>query len=194
MSGKVVPEKFAIMAVDPGGTTGVARAFLNAGKAETTRALLGRAVRKRALKVDEISPPVDPGPHGGPAAQAAKIYRMWWDFQYKANVELSIPYGAIILVIEEFALRQRSADLAPVEVTNALLAYLRSESGGWPGIVRQDMLFFQQPSEAMTYATNERLKAWGVWTVGADHGRDATRHLALRASKVLNGEGVDEVR
>jgi hypothetical protein len=41
----------------------------------------------------------------------------------------------------------------------------------------------------MTYATNERLRAWGVYplTVGKEHGRDAIRHLALRASKILDG-------
>lgn len=195
MSAEFVPERFAIMAVDPGETTGVARAFLNAKRAETTQALLRRAVRKGALSVDEVRcDAASPGPKGESAVQGAKLYAMWRDFQFKANVELSIPYGAIHLVIEDFQLRQRSAELWPVEVRAAFIAYLRGESGAWSGIVREDCLYFQQPSQAMTYATNERLKRWGVWTVGKEHGRDATRHLALLASRVLDGEVSDHVR
>lgn len=188
----MVPEKFAVMAVDPGGTTGLASALLNAERARTTRALMKRAVRKGALEVEQIGSAGDPGPHGGPAHQAAQVYKRWLAFQSRAHAA-GVPFGAIFLVIEEFALRQRSADLAPVAVTNALLAYLRGEGGTWAGIVRPDLLYFQQPSEAMTYATNDRLKAWGIWTVAQEHGRDATRHLALRASKILDGEGVDAV-
>lgn len=37
----------------------------------------------------------------------------------------------------------------------------------------------QQPSAAMTFATNERLKQIDWYVVGADHERDARRHLLL---------------
>jgi hypothetical protein len=37
---------------------------------------------------------------------------------------------------------------------------------------------FQAPSDAMTFATSERLKRWGLWVKGKEHERDAWRHLA----------------
>lgn len=182
------------MAIDPGETTGVARAFLNARRASSTGELMRRAVRKGALAVDEVKAAESPGhAKAASASQAAALYRMWWDFQFKANVELSIPYGAIFLIIEDFQLRQRSAELWPVEVTHALLALLRGADGTWAGCVRPDCIAFQQPSTAMTYATNERLRRWELWTRGKEHGRDATRHLALAASRVLDGDLRDDV-
>lgn len=37
----------------------------------------------------------------------------------------------------------------------------------------------QTPSEAKMFATNDKLRALGMWTRGLDHPRDATRHLLL---------------
>lgn len=42
----------------------------------------------------------------------------------------------------------------------------------------------QTPAEAKSYATDERLKSWGVWTPGKDHARDATRHLLAAVSRM----------
>lgn len=35
----------------------------------------------------------------------------------------------------------------------------------------------QTPSDAKSFATDEKLKAWEWWTRGVDHPRDASRHL-----------------
>lgn len=35
----------------------------------------------------------------------------------------------------------------------------------------------QTPSDAKSFATDEKLKAWKWWTRGVDHPRDASRHL-----------------
>lgn len=186
-----IPEKFAVMTVDPGGTTGVAQGLFNTkGGRLSTKALLSRAARKEAIRVAEVVSCPNPGPRAEAAHQAAILYRAWLDFNFKATVELGVSVPDVQLVIEDFALRQRSVDLAPVAVTNALLAYLRGETGTWAAMsLGPDRIHFQMPSEAMTYATNERLKGWGVYglTVGKEHGRDAVRHLALRASKILDG-------
>lgn len=37
----------------------------------------------------------------------------------------------------------------------------------------------QTPADAKTRWTSERLRRSGLWTVGLEHGRDATRHAAL---------------
>lgn len=192
----LIPEKFAIMAVDPGGTTGVAQALLRTDRGETTKAMLRRAVRKEALKVGQVvAADVDRGTRFDALGQAAAVWRAWRDFAYRAQVEYGVPVPYIFLVIEDFALRQRDAELSPVEVTFALLALLRTEMGTWPTFSTrvEQRLRFQMPSQAMTYATNERLKGWGVYplTVGKEHARDALRHLALGASRVLQGEWSD---
>lgn len=153
-----------------------------------------RAVRKDALRVEEIRAATCPGhPRAGSASQASQLYRTWLRFQ-KFAWDAGVPYGAIFLIIEDFQLRQRSAELWPVEVTHALLALLMGAEGTWAGCVRPDCIDFQQPSTAMTYATNERLRRWELWTRGKEHGRDATRHLALAASRVLDGDLADGVR
>jgi hypothetical protein len=188
-----IPEKFAVMTVDPGGTTGVAQGLFNTrGGRLTIRSLVGRAVRKEAVRVAEVVPAREPGPRAESAHQAAILYRAWLDFNFKATVELGVSVPDVHLVIEDFQLRQRSAELSPVEVTHAFLAYLRGETGTWAAmsLTPAGRLHFQAASEAKTYATNERLKLWGAYglTVGKEHGRDAARHLILRASKILDGE------
>jgi hypothetical protein len=179
------------MTVDPGGTTGVAQGLFNTkGGRLSTKALLSRAVRKEAIRVAQVVPAESPGPRAESAHVAAILYRAWLDFNYRATVELGVNVPDVHLVIEDFQLRQRSAELSPVEVTHAFLAYLRGETGTWAAmsLSPEGRLHFQAASEAKTYATNDRLKAWGVYglTVGKEHGRDAVRHLALRASKILD--------
>ncbi len=167
----IIPDKFAVMAIDPGGTTGIAAALLNAGKAQTTHQLLRRAVQKKVLAVGEITAKG----RNAETRQAEKLYDEWMKFKFIANVEKGIPLPYIYLVVEDFQLRQRSVDLSPVKITWGLLS-----------LIPEEEMLMQQPSEAKSYATNERLRKWGVWAVGKEHGRDAVRHLALRASKVLS--------
>jgi hypothetical protein len=82
-------------------------------------------------------------------------------------------YGAA-LVIEDFLLRKRSMDrelLSPVRLTAALEYAVEAEGLNMT-------LHRQQPAEAMTVATDERLKAWGLYkrAGGMQHARDADRH------------------
>lgn len=187
-----IPDKFAVMAFDPGGTTGEAFGFFNAGRiAEpSTGAVLRRAVRKRRLVVNQFGDKLDPDLLAKEAAHGAYIFRRWVEFTAEANMAgIAIP--DIHLVIEDFQLNRAVADLAPVKVTWAALGLLREASGTWASMSLrpEGKLHFQPPSTAMTYATNERLRSWGLWKVGAEHGRDAARHLALRVSKILDGKG-----
>lgn len=202
----VIPDKFAMMTVDPGGTTGVAQGLFNVarlGDVLTTRRLLKRAMLKKVIRVDQIYPASAYRGLGRLASvsMSVQIYRVWLSFQYRCLVELGVPMPYIFLVFEDFALRQRSAELSPVEVTSGVLTLLATgeiepNGMGWPSIRPEQQLRFQMPSDAMTYATNERLKSWGVYplTVGKEHARDALRHLALGASKVMDGDWSDLVR
>jgi hypothetical protein len=79
------------------------------------------------------------------------------------------------IVLEDFILRERTSDrslLSPVRL-NAKLEDKFRES------MPRVELTLQSPSNAKTTVTNERLKRWGLWSVGEQHARDATRHLIL---------------
>lgn len=186
----VIPDAFAIMGVDPGGKSGVCEgAFTNRGTAKQT---LRRAARKNAVRCCVLD--------GPPEEQAHFLARFWRDFKFKMVVEWGIPEPYVLLAIEDFQLRQMAVDLAPVEVTSGLRTLQHVPvTQGWFDDVRPECLFRPSASESKSYATNERLKLWGLWEVTrgrgyGDHARDATRQVCLGVSKVLDGKWPGEVK
>lgn len=159
--------KFAIMTFDPGGTTGCATGLFNTEGADDMAALLRRAVRKRALSSWEVK--------GEWHVQPWKIMEAW-DIFYDKAARLGVDPAYIHFVAEDFQLRQRSADLAPVAILCGVRTLLEDEA---------DRLEIQQPSEAKKFATNDRMRRWGVWQVGSEHRRDAVRHLCVKTSKIF---------
>lgn len=194
----------AIMAVDPGGKTGVCCGIFR-DDAHDVKAAVKRARKKGALKAWELS--------GSVEAQAIVLAHTWMDFEFKAHVEMGIERSRVVLVIENFELRQLAADLAPVEVTRGMLTLLlnararektdhgigvpnsqrpfpdkKTDHGESLGTVKLDAgygankfvdegwLVWQMPSVAMTDVTNDRLKRWGAWVSGSEHARDSMRH------------------
>lgn len=49
------------------------------------------------------------------------------------------------------------------------------------------VLAFQGRTIAFTTAKDERLKKWGMWDVGSDHKRDATRHAITMIRRISSG-------
>lgn len=145
-----------IFSVDPGNVTGLVRA---------TGVQSWTDIKFSMELGDVLSWEVDcREPHGGAALIAEEILT-------------SLEDGEVDLVIEDFILRNRSMDrsmLSPVRVTSALLGILVHED-----VMDRVNLTFQQPSQAKSIATNERLKRWGLWIVGSTHERDAMRHLIV---------------
>jgi hypothetical protein len=87
------------------------------------------------------------------------------------------------LIIEDFLLRKRTMDrelLSPVRLT-AVLEWEVENLDLHMHLVRQ------QPSQAKTVATDERLRQWGLYkrAGGMQHARDADRHSItfLRSAK-----------
>ena len=83
-------------------------------------------------------------------------------------------WAGAALVVEDFLLRKKLMDrelLSPVRLT-AALEWAVEESGLGLSLQRQT------PSEAKGTATDERLKAWGLYSRagGMQHARDADRH------------------
>lgn len=151
------------MSVDPGGTTGFAYGVFKPHVDDSMRTLLARS--RSGIEAGEC--------YGPSEEQAWDLFLMWRDFRSSCD-------HRCVLIIEDFALRQRSAELSPIEVTYGLLTLLRGEDGEW----RHGAPVKQMPS-TKSYATNDRLKDWGVWIIGSEHSRDAVRHLCAYLSKAL---------
>lgn len=91
------------------------------------------------------------------------------------------PHKNIVLGFEDFNLRGGATGsldrtgVSPIRITSAFLGHI------W-GIRCQ--FVFQQPEQAKSRWTSPRLKEAGLWTVGRQHGRDATRHAATWVAKM----------
>ena len=181
MSGKIIPERFAIMALDPGGVSGVARGVFSwqGSVRDTLRAYAGSC---EAWTLE-----------GESEMQGWEFVAEYWDWRYELMMS-GIPATAIYIVIEKFQLRIRNVELSPVEVTSAVKTLLIPRDVG-TGLVTETgrviRVELQEPADAKRYGTAKRLKDWGLYPLGrggGDHKRDALRHLALKVSKVAGDD------
>lgn len=162
---EVVSEKLhAVMGIDPGGTTGVAAAYVPA--MGTLKASLRAATRKKAIEVT-----------GDWLEQARQLADLMNRFQYTANVENGIELRNVHYAIEDFVLRMPAAttNLTSVWVAAAATALFAPTLSG---------VTWQTPAQAKGFATDSRLKLWHLYTRGESaHERDAWRHVALCANQ-----------
>jgi hypothetical protein len=173
---RVVPEIFAIMAVDPGTTTGVAAGLFHPA------AEVAGCIAHGDWEAWEVE--------GSPAEQAWQIMDEFRDRQTEWNLA-GVAISDIHLVCESFALRMKKAHGAgsdqrmmdPIRVSTALETLaLRQHKGEIISWVR---IHYQMPSEAKRYVTNERMRRWGAWVKGSEHKRDATRHMVKKVSDII---------
>lgn len=174
--GKLRNQRVGLFAVDPGTTTGVATA------AVTLRGSTKEIFERDPLETYEVkcSDPRSPQPQTSELAGAAQMAQMFRDACHDWTAE-DIPATRHFLIIEDFNLRGKPGSLdrtglSPVRVTSALLGMLY----GFPKAV-----VFQQPEQAKSRWTTPRMKNSGLWVVGSEHKRDATRHAALFVVKKM---------
>jgi hypothetical protein len=161
---------YGAFCLDPGGSSGLAWARV---RDEGT-------VAERIAAIPELKTATVSDPNW--MAQARVISQLWFDFR-RACHKAGLP---AYFVCEDFILtRFKSSDrtgLYPVWVAAAIVGYRNGladgyESGGF-GPAAPVETVWQQPGQAKGYATDERLKRWGLWIKGREHERDACRHLA----------------
>lgn len=161
---------YGIFVVDPGGSSGLAW-----GRVRDEGTVAERVAARTFEGSDTVSDP-------DWLVQARIISQRW--FQFRAECHLAgLP---AYFVCEDFVLtRFKSSDklgLYPVWVAASILGYRHGmadayEAGGY-GPAAPVEVHWQSPSAAKTYATDERLKSWGLWVRGREHERDAWRHFA----------------
>lgn len=161
---------YGAFVLDPGGSSGLAWAVL---RDEGT--IAERLLSREKAGTDTISDP-------SWMAQAREISRRWIDFRAACHRQGIAAY----FVCEDFILtRLKSSDrvgLYPIWVAAAVVGYRNGladayELGGF-GPAAPIEVFWQSPSQAKTYATDDRLRRWDLWIKGREHERDACRHLA----------------
>lgn len=166
-----------ICSVDPGTTSGVARGAFGIALKDVTAWEALAAGKWESWEVE-----------GSPAEQAWEIMDEYAD--WLADVQRSWTPGARVvplLTCESFVVRlgrgasSQSNLLDPVRVASAMEALSWTRAGS-----RWAHINYQSPSDAKNYATNERLRAAGLWVKGSEHRRDAMRHLALAYSRALS--------
>jgi hypothetical protein len=163
-------ETYAVMAVDPGGTTGIA-----AGYVELKPSLKKTLATLSMAKTMELE--------GDWLTQARRLSHVMARFQMIANVENSLPAGNIQFTFEDFVLRRRQQGGATGNLTSIWVAAGAVAAAG--GLTNHSPIFWEQASSAKTLATDARLKHWGLWEKGSPHIRDAWRHFVLRVNRLV---------
>lgn len=156
-----------VVAIDPGGTTGWSVMCVEADALVDPDVSILRSIAHRATGQ------VDLGNEDAHAAQLVELLAAW-------------PLAAV--VIEDFTLRTFKMSrelLSPVRLTAKIEYVLYQGLEDCEPAGRR--VFKQQPSQAKSTATDERLRQWGLYIRegGMEHARDADRHAItfLRRAK-----------
>ncbi len=103
-----------------------------------------------------------------------------------------IKFGYVdVLVLERYEIQERTTKFSPQHHSLEIIGLLKYHANR-AGVE----VVMQLPVEAMTTVPDTRLKALGLYVAGADHKRDALRHLLLYAAKhrlfrLTNGQWKD---
>jgi hypothetical protein len=96
-----------------------------------------------------------------------------------------------LVLMERFFITANTATLSP-EGTHKTLDVIGTVKSlcRWAGAGFE----FQSANDAKKFVTNEQLKALGLWRPGADHARDAVRHLIRGIVQHTAGEACEDLK
>lgn len=165
-------DQISILGLDPGGTTGWSLLVI-------PKEIDGTDVFSH--KLDKILENIVNWDHGEIVTLGAED-----ESAYRLS-SLIMQRPGIAVVVEDFILRAERKEksrelLSPVRITAKLESYL------WR---MQCKMFLQQPAQAKTTVTDERLRLWGCIPPDGltDHARDADRHVILFLRRCLGAAG-----
>lgn len=161
----VVPDQVGVFAFDPGGTTGVGWALMD------VKDTVAKTLRYADIQTVEVT--------GDWKEQARKLRDLWLAVSHEWK-ERGLAGQHTYLIREDFNLYKfRSSDkkgVYPIWISAMLEGLL--------DLTDVDIIA-QQVVQAKRFATNARLKRWGVYVPGSEHKRDAVRHIAFKLNKVI---------
>jgi hypothetical protein len=188
-----------MFAIDGGNTTGLCYGIF-----PLTGTMKGKVARAKFLTHEHVG--VADGPKGlgfgtlgsgdlGELAVIDEVVSRWSDWNDKLAGLGEGGLGPSIVLIEDFILRtdvgRARYVLSSVKVAYGFMAAsVLSERGGVKeGMEWLHLPVMYQPSEAVGFATKERMKRWGLWKPGLNHANSAARLIALHLAK-LKEKGV----
>jgi ABC-type taurine transport system ATPase subunit len=167
------------MAIDAGGHTGVAWGIFDT-KVTTAEALMAG--------IDKGSDTIT----GLEVSQIKDLSRRWRQFFYKCVNQGCMPTESVELIVEDFVLRPgghgggKEGNVSQ-RIAWGLLGYRLGQADEFERAMQEpatvNQVIFQIPS-AMSFATDKRLREWGLWVRGREHERDAWRHVAYRLHSI----------
>lgn len=113
---------------------------------------------------------------------AEHIAHLYNDMAFKWTLA-AVPVDDRYLLVEDFIIRQRVSSKQRVGLSSPRIVGL--VEGMLVRIVDGANIARYSPSRTKTFATNERLRNWGLWCRGAEHSRDAARLIALHIAVLL---------
>lgn len=177
----------SIFAVDPGGHTGIAWGTFPVSAGDIGAALAGRVFAGSiTLEGDERQQIID-------------LALLWQDFYRACVTEQMMDPKDVELVFEDFTLRPGSHGggkdgTSPERITWGFEGFRLGAYHQWLKTFHKTpsympAIIWQQPSDSSAVsAKQQRLKEWGVWTVGREHERSAWSHIALRIGKIQQAQ------
>jgi hypothetical protein len=184
-----------IMAVDPGGHTGIAWGIVNTNKKLVAEAL-AELIEFETMTI-QIDGRIRAEDKPMPVQRQIPIIAELWRTTFRRWVHKNqLPPDACDFVWEDFQLRpdQRHAGgqegITPYGLICGVQGYRMGAASehrkrsSVEALVKQPVM--QQPSDATSFASDDKLRKWGLWTSGRDHERSATKHFAFRVHKLLS--------
>lgn len=159
-----VGEVHALLAMDPGGTTGVGAMHVQL-KPTVLETFAEGILSHKLVEV-----------RGYWRDQADQLVEIADRFRDNATLD-GVHDDNVHVIMENYLPDPRrmgagATDLSPVWIGAAFC-------GAW-----HEEPIWQNPADK-GYAKNDRLRRWGLWVVGSEHLRDVNRHIAFRVNKLV---------
>lgn len=171
-------DRYAVAAVDPGGTSGVFACVVDNASRTMKETAQGVAENETEILIGQIT-----GDFRTQASEIATVLKDWYASQAMDYVAPANHY----LVIENWDTMRKNPGR---EIISAWIAAgldcLMTE--GLNPIFTPEQITYFNAGQAKAYATNERLKLWNLYdlTRGKPHARDASRHWATRVNQLID--------